>query len=63
MKVRQGYTVKIADIGTPGIVVKVGANGQAAVVEFDFPEGKVQSTLPVTIISSILSRGKFHAQA
>lgn len=61
MKVKQGYTVKIADIGTPGVVVKVGDNGRAAVVEFDFPEGKVQSTLPVSIISTILSRGKAYA--
>lgn len=61
MKIRQGYTVKIADIGTPGVVVKVGASGRAAVVEFDFPEGKVQSTLPVSIISNVLSRGKAYA--
>ena len=58
MKVKQGYTVKVADIGTPGVVIKVGTSGRAAVVEFDFPEGKVQSTLPVSIISTVLSRGK-----
>lgn len=58
MKVKQGYTVKVADIGTPGVVVKVGARGRAAVVVFDFPEEKVQSTLPVSIISTVLSRGK-----
>lgn len=63
MKVRQGYIVKIEDIGTLGVVVKVGANDQAAVVEFDFPEGKVQSTLPVSIISSIISRGKSYVSA
>ena len=43
MKVKQGYIVKIADIGTLGTVVKVGENGMAAVVEFDFPEGRVES--------------------
>ncbi len=58
MKVKQGYTVKIADIGTPGVILKVGASGQAAVVEFNFPEGKVQGTLPVSIISTVLSGGK-----
>ena len=49
MKVKQGYIVKIADIGTLGTVVRVGENGRAAVVEFDFPEGRVESTLPVSI--------------
>lgn len=58
MKVRRGYIVKIADIGTLGTVVKVGENGKAAVIVFDFPEGKVESTLPVSIISDIVSRGK-----
>lgn len=63
MKVKQGYIVKIADIGTPGTVVKVGENGMAAVVEFDFPEGRVESVLPVSIISSILSREKAYEPA
>ena len=63
MKVKQGYTVKVADIGIPGVVVKVGASGRAAVVEFDFPEGKVQSALPVTIISSVISREKYNVSA
>lgn len=61
MKVKRGYTVKIADIGTPGVILKVGASGRAAVIEFDFPEGKVQSTLPVSIISTVISRGKAYA--
>ncbi len=58
MKVKQGYIVTVADIGTQGTVVRVGENGRVAVVEFDFPEGKVESTLPVSIISSIISKGK-----
>lgn len=63
MRIRVGYLVKVEDIGTPGRVVKTGADGMAAVVEFDFPEGKVQGTIPVSIISSVLSRGKRNAQA
>lgn len=62
MKIEKGNIVKIEDIGTPGVVVKVGKSGRAAVVEFDFPEGKVQGALPVTIISHVLSRGKTYAK-
>lgn len=63
MKIRQGYIVKIADIGTPGKVLRVSNSGREAVILFDFPEGKVEGTLPVSIISSILSRGKPYVQA
>lgn len=63
MKVGRGDTVKVADIGIPGFVIKVGASSRAIVVEFDFPEGKVQSTLPVSIISFVLSREKSYVSA
>ena len=63
MKVKQGYIVKIEDIATPGTVVRVGESGRTAVVEFDFSEGRVESTLPVSIISGIISRGRTYIPA
>ena len=63
MRIRAGYLVKVEDVGTPSRVVKTVADGTAAVVEFDFPEGKVQGTIPVSIISSVLSREICDAQA
>lgn len=35
MKVKQGYIVTVADIGTQGTVVRVGENDRVAVVEFE----------------------------
>lgn len=63
MKVRQGYIVKIADIGTLGTIVRVGDSGKVAVVAFNFPEGRIEGTLPVSIISSVISKGKSYATA
>lgn len=63
MKIKRGYIVKIADIGTLGTIVRVGENGEAAVVEFNFPEGRIEGTLPVSIISGVISRGKTYEQA
>ena len=57
MRVQSGRIVKIGDIGTPGKVIKVDNKGKAAVVEFDFPEGKVEGTIPMKIIFSVISRG------
>lgn len=57
MKVKSGWIVKIGDIGTPGKVIKVDDKGKAAVVEFNFPEGKIEGTIPMKIICSVISRG------
>ena len=54
MKVREGMTVKISDIGHPAKVIKTNGNQKIALVEFDFPEGKVKSTIPTSIISHVL---------
>ena len=56
MKVQSGWLVKIEDIGAPGRIVRVDEKGAAAVVEFLFPEGKVEATLPTNIICSVISR-------
>lgn len=57
MRVQIGWLVKISDIGTPAKVLKTDKTGKAAVVEFDFPEGKIESTIPVSIISNVISKG------
>lgn len=63
MRVKKGDVVKVADIGTLGTVKKAGKNGVAAVVSFEFPEGVVECTIPVSIISSIVVRGKSYASS
>lgn len=62
MRIRQGCIVKVEDIGEPGRVIRVSDSGRAAVVEFDFPEGKVQSTLPVSLMSTVNPEGDTYAQ-
>ena len=57
MRVQRGWVVKIADIGTPGKVTRVDKKGKAAVVEFNFPEGRFEGAIPTSIICSVISRG------
>ena len=56
MRVKAGYIVKIADIG-PLATVKRTDKGKA-LVEFFFQEGKAEMTIPVSIITSIVSKGE-----
>lgn len=57
MKIQRGWLVKIADIGTLGRVIRVDKKRKTAIVEFDFPEGRINGTIPIKIICSVISRG------
>lgn len=56
MRVKAGWIVKVADIGTPAKVLSAGKG--YAELEFDFPEGKTVCKCPYLIIAGILSRGE-----
>lgn len=56
MRVKAGWIVKVADIGTPAKVVSAG-DGKAE-LEFDFPEGREVCMCPYSVIASVLSRGE-----
>ena len=56
MRVKAGWIVKVADIGTPAKVVSAG-DGKAE-LEFDFPEGREVCMGPYSVIASVLSRGE-----
>lgn len=56
MRVKAGWIVKVADIGTPAKVVSAGDS--KAELEFDFPEGREVCMCPYSVIASVLSRGE-----
>lgn len=56
MRVKAGWIVKVADIGTLAKVVSAG-DGKAE-LEFDFPEGREVCECPYSIIAGIISRGE-----
>ena len=56
MRVKAGWIVRVADIGTPAKVVSAG-DGKAE-LEFDFPEGREVCMCPYSVIASVLSRGE-----
>ena len=56
MRVKMGWTVKVADIGTPAKVLSAGK--ECAELAFDLLEGTEICECPYSIITDIISRGE-----
>ncbi len=58
MRVKAGWIVKVADIGTLAEVLSAG--NEYAELAFDFPEGREVCQCPYSIIADVLSKGGLH---
>lgn len=58
MRVHAGDTIKVEDIGTLGTVKKTDGKGNV-LVEFRFPEGAVETVIPVSIIAHIIKGRRY----